>query len=250
MRIVLLRSKCRERWRPTYEASLFRYLLTIIKKTQNIDTMPDQVLSHPQDRSGPNTKIISLIIFVLGAVVILSVAGFWYLRDKQSPDSNETSTNSSSLNKKESLEFYAPAFVPEGYKIYESSLKDYFNYGPNYYEIVYIYGNNNSNDPFPFNITSFAKPSYFNPPTDCGWQRPDPSTRKGNHVEQKCRLVATLANGSDVFYAELLNDAGSVYYTKIDNTEITLGTGIGTSRALINEHDAIKVLNSLEKKSQ
>jgi hypothetical protein len=127
------------------------------------------------------------------------------------------------------LTVYVPARLPTGYRLHSHIL---FHLGELYYSLSYIYKDNTVTNRPPFTVNSFTKPSYFNPPLDCGQARPT------FHLRQPCSVVARLSNGNDL-YGTSRDDT---YYELIGSTVVTLDA---PHRAHFSVQDIVMIFESL-----
>jgi len=192
------------------------------------------------------TKVgISLLVAVAGFCILFYSGHLLYYLFI----TNEEKNNVAELNKqaetgdKTGFYVYMPTVIPQGYHLYENSLNPYTK--PNYYVVDYLYKNNDSGDPSPFTINSFAKPTYYNPPADCGLSTPDQTDWNLPHQAQACQFIAKLENASELYYAAIDNTTDCSYYTVIGNTEVTLSTDLDYGKC-ISYQDAIAIFNSLQ----
>jgi hypothetical protein len=125
---------------------------------------------------------------------------------------------------------YAPAHLPNGYRLYSHTFNGQAE--PSYYELSYIHRQNDIGDPPPLTVHSFSRPSYFDPPVDCGQSQP------AFHFPQSCGPIARLANGLDLYRAS----KGRTYFEVLGTTVVTLDVAGGQT---FSEPEVVAIFDSL-----
>lgn len=132
---------------------------------------------------------------------------------------------------------YDFGYLPPGY---DASPPRYLDVGDApFSEVTALQGNNNilEGDRGPISVASFRAPESFNPPANCGYDRPyrdfDPRT---------CEAIGTDASGATVFVRPDSN--GDEYFVRRTNTVVVLSTpGFGAPMRLT---EALRILNALK----
>jgi hypothetical protein len=178
------------------------------------------------------------VLPVLG--VLLIVYGFLVPHLVTTFSTNQANGQEITRGNNEPFSLYKPGYTLPQYNLLSSGLTTGQDGQADYYDVSYVYANNDPSGPAPYDIYEFSAPSTYAPPRDCGDKLPlfSPS----DHVVTPCQAIGQSTLGCIVYYAtpSWTNEISA--YCRIRKTMLVLYT---TRGSLLSQTDALQVVNSL-----
>lgn len=131
-----------------------------------------------------------VVLGVVGAVIVLAFPLTGAMNDigsRRSRDNEQTAIATANF------QTFVFGYLPRGFHADPPNYYKPTN-GPAHVEVSAVHGSNEVGDPAPFTVTTFRVPTAFDPPNNCGSDRPD-----AYDAVWPCRQVAQTRQGEPIF---------------------------------------------------